>query len=145
MFAKRMPGKLRKAPSTAEATARNSLNTHRGVGPLGKKNDLIVERLSKEHSFLVFFSGYQLLSFNCLWLAKDSSIIRLTLNTSYTLWLQQLIVLKVVDFARLQAAVREMRTSPEKRQKESSCVLLTVQTNHSSLRVLLRSLSLNYD
>jgi len=32
-----MPGKLRKAPSKAEATARNSLNTHLGVGPLGKK------------------------------------------------------------------------------------------------------------
>ena len=34
MLARRMPGKLTNAPSTAEATARMSLNIHFGAGPL---------------------------------------------------------------------------------------------------------------
>ena len=37
MLARRMPGKLRNAPSRADAKARNSLNIHLGAGPLWKK------------------------------------------------------------------------------------------------------------
>lgn len=37
-----MPGNVRNAPSTAENTARNSLNAHLGAGPLWNKiNDNI--------------------------------------------------------------------------------------------------------
>ena len=51
MLARRMPGKLRNAPRTAEATARNSLNIHLGAGPLEKKNGtgLIRNTLFKFH------------------------------------------------------------------------------------------------
>ena len=37
-----MPGKLRKAPSRADATARNSLNIHLGAGSLRKKRQITV-------------------------------------------------------------------------------------------------------